>query len=351
MSDVSVTGIDLAKSVFHVVGMNKSGKVRYAKKVSRGKLLEFMAQSPRSLVGMEACGGSHYWSREIEKLGHEVKLMPPQYVKPYVKRNKNDMNDASAIAEAVTRESMHFVPTKSESQQSLQMVHRVRERLVKNRTALINEIRGFLLEFGVVIPQGRTKFRQVLGELLGNSSLEVDILALRLINELYIEYINLEEKVNEYDNKIKAVSKSHPQCRRLETIPGIGPLTSTALVAGITDVNNFKNGRQLAAWLGLTPRQHSTGGKTRLQGISKRGDSYIRKLLIHGARACLRCAHKRQDRRSRWVVEVAQRRGNNVASVALANKMARTVWALLSKQEDYRCFPRTLDNGANVILT
>lgn len=334
-SELSVVGIDLAKSVFHVVGMDERGTIILRKRLARGEVMPFMAQLPRVLVGMEACGGAHYWARQLREQGHEVKLMAPQYVKPYVKTNKNDLRDAEAIAEAVTRPSMRFVPIKNVEQQDLQALHRVRERLMGARTALVNEMRGLLAEYGIVLPTGVNAFRNTLAEKLEGEQAKLTPLSQELFGKLCEEFKKVEAEVAYYDEKLQAIATTHPESQRLLTIPGIGPITATALIAAVGDVGVFTNGRQFAAWLGLVPKQHSTGGQTRLLGISKRGDSYLRKLLIHGARATLRWARTKTDSRSQWIQGLLERRGWNRTAVAVANKNARIVWAVLSRGEVY----------------
>jgi transposase len=301
------------------------------KRLTREALLPFIAQLSPVVIGMEACGGAHYWARCLREQGHEVKLMAPQFVKPYVKSNKNDMRDAEAIAEAVTRPSMRFVPVKDVAQQDIQALHRVRERLVTARTALVNEMRGLLAEYGIVLPQGLAKFRQALMSTLEAEHTKLTPLGQELFHKLFGELGKLDAELAYYQDKLEALAQAHPVCQRLLTIPGIGPLTATALIAAVGDAGVFKNGRQFAAWLGLVPKQYSTGGQTRLLGISKRGDSYIRKLLIHGARATLRWARTKADRRSQWIRGLLDRRGWNWTAVAVANKNARIVWALLSR--------------------
>jgi len=335
MAQVSVLGIDLAKQLFHVVGMDDAGTVVWRKRFTRRALMPFIALLPPVIIGMEACGGAHYWARRFREHGHIVKLMAPQFVKPYVKSNKHDMADAEAIGEAVTRPTMRFVPIKELAQQDLQALHRVRERLVKARTALINEIRGLLNEYGIILPQGVTKFRQGLLMTLEREQAKLTELSREVFQQLYAEWLALEERLAHYNERIEAICQAHPVCQRLLTIPGIGPLTATALIAAVNDATHFKNGRQFAAWLGLVPRQHSTGGKPRLLGISKRGDRYLRKLLVHGARATLRWTKLKHDRRSRWVRALMERRGTNRAVVALANKNARIVWVLLTTDQVY----------------
>ena len=332
----NTVGIDLAKHIFHLVGTDAEGKIIWRKKLSRKALMPFMAQLPPALIGMEACGGAHYWARQFRQQGHDVKLMAPQFVKPYVKSNKNDMRDAEAIAEAVTRPTMRFVPIKEVDQQDIQALHRVRERVMKERNALVNEMRGLLGEYGVVLPKGVAKFRKVLVETLETEQAKLTPMSQEIFHRLFDEFIRLEEQLDYYDAKLKGIATNHPECQRLLSIPGVGLLSATALVAAVSDPSAFKNGRQFAAWLGLVPRQHSTGGQTRLFGISKRGDSYLRKLLIHGARATLRWAKLKTDRRSQWIRELIERRGMNKAAVAVANKNARIVWALLSRGGVYQ---------------
>jgi transposase len=331
----SIVGIDLAKRIFHLVGMDNTGHVVFRKRLTREALVPFIAQLPPVVIGMEACGGAHYWARRFRIHGHTVKLIAPQFVKPYVKSNKNDPADAEAICEAVTRPTMRFVPIKEVDQQDLQALHRARERVVKARTALVNEIRGLGSEYGFVLPQGVAKFRQNFTATLEAARTQLTSLSIELFEQLYEEFCTLDKRLAYYNEKIATLCEAHPVCQRLGTIPGIGPLTATALVAAVSDATHFKNGRQFAAWLGLVPRQHSTGGKARLLGISKRGDSYVRKLLIHGARATLRWVKLKTDRRSQWVRGLIERRGKNKAAVALANKNARIAWALLRSDQTY----------------
>jgi transposase len=297
--------------------------------------MPLIAQLPPLVIGMEACGAAHYWARRFREHGHVVKLMAPQFVRPYVKSNKYDRADAEAIGEAVTRPTMRFVPIKELAQQDFQALHRVRERLIKARTALINEIRGLLGEYGIVLPQGVTKFRQGLLPKLEQEQAKLTTLGRDLFQQLYEEWLALKERLAYYNGQLEAICQAHPVCQRLLTIPGIGPLTATALVAAVNDATHFKNGRQFAAWLGLVPRQHSTAGKPRLLGISKRGDRYLRKLLVHGARATLRWVKHKHDRRSQWIRALIERRGTNRAVVALANKNARIAWVLLTTDQVY----------------
>lgn len=334
--ELSTVAIDLAKKVFHLVGSDRTGKMLWRKRLSRNALMPFIAQLPPVLIGIEACGGAHYWARRFREHGHEVKLMAPQFVKPYVKSNKNDMRDAEAIGEAVTRPTMRFVPIKEVEQQDIQALHRIRERLIGDRTALVNEVHGLMHEYGIVIPKGVTKFRQVVVDKLESEKDKLTALSQELFWQLVEEFVALEERLTSYQEKLESLAKTHPECQRLMTIPGLGPITATALVAAVGDVGVFKNGRQFAAWLGLVPKQHSTGGQTHLLGISKRGDSYLRKLLIHGARATLRWVKLKTDGRSQWIQGLLERRGWNRTAVAVANKNARIVWALLSRGGVYR---------------
>ena len=336
MPQVRVLGIDLAKQIFHVVGLDDAGNVVLRKRCPRGALMPFIAQMPPVVIGMEACGGAPYWARRFREHGHVVKLMAPKFVKPYVKSNKHDRADADAISEAVTRPTMRYVPIKELTQQDLQALPRVRERLVKARTALINEIRGLLSEYGIILPKGVAKFRQMLLSTLAQEQAKLTELSREVFWQLHEEWLTLEQRLAYYNEKLEAICQAHPVCQRLLTIPGIGPLTATALVAAVSDAAHFKNGRQFAAWLGLVPRQHSTGGKPRLLGISKRGAIYLRQLFVHGARATMRWIGLKNDRRSQWLRALIQRRGTNRAVVALANKNARIAWVLLATDQVYR---------------
>jgi transposase len=285
---------------------------------------------------MEACGSAHHWTRELSRLGHDVRLMAPQFVKPYVKRGKNDANDAEAICEAVSRPNMRFVAAKSVKQQTMQAEHRIRARLVRSRTALSNEIRGLLSEFGIIVPTSLGALRRALPEILedGENGLIGDFRV--LLAELAEELRSLDDRVKFYDLRLQTRARTDERIGRLLAVEGIGPVVASALVAAVDDGKQFGKGRDLAAWLGLTPREHSSGGKQRLGGISKQGDTYVRTLLIHGARAALNAAANKTDPRSRWVTALAARRNKNIATVALANKNARIAWAILAKNETYR---------------
>lgn len=335
MDQISVIGIDLGKSVFHVHAVDAAGRTVLERRFTRNGLRGWLVKLQPCLIGMETCSGAHHWGRWLERQGHQVRLMNPRYVKAYVKTNKNDARDAEAIAEAVTRPQMRFAPLKTVAQQEVLMLHRVRSRVIAARTALANQVRGFLLEFGIAVPQGIRVLRRRLPEILEERDCELGTAGRALLAELREELVRLDEQVAALDARLEREAAADERCRRLQSLPGIGALTATALVATIGDVRGFTSGRHLAAWLGLVPRQHSTGGQPRLLGISKRGDRYLRTLLIHGARAALRGAQKRDDRCGRWAVAVEQRRGRNIAIVALANKMARMVWAMWHAERDY----------------
>lgn len=333
---VTTLGIDLAKNVFQLHGVDSSGKVILKKRLSREKFKIFLVNFEPCLIGIESCGGSNYWCRELKKLGHDVKVMAAQFVKPFVKSNKNDMNDAEAICEAVQRPSMRFVSPKSIEQQDIQSIHRVRERLVKHRTSIVNEIRGLLGEYGIVIAKNITNVRTKLIGIIEEDSVQLTDLTRSIFYDLYEELKDIDNRVEAYNKRIDNVFKSSPECQRITKICGVGPITSTAIIAACGDPSVFKNGRQFAAWLGLVPRQSSSGGKTKLLGISKRGNSYIRYLLVHGARSVLRHSKNKTDAMSQWANQLEKRRGHNKTCVAIANKNARVIWALLHKKEEYK---------------
>lgn len=339
MKEVSVLGVDIAKSVFHVVGMSSNGRVLLRKKVYRSNLLKYLSSFDTSTaVAMESCSSANHWGRELKSLGYKVLLLPPQFVKPYVKSNKNDLADAEAIAEASQRPTMRFVAVKSLEQQDIQSLHRARERLVKSRTALVNEIRGLLGEYGIVLPKSVSQFRKLFLERLSGAGEKLSSLCREMFSELYEEFVDLDKRLSFYDKKLQSIAKEHAECKRLQSIPGVGPLTATAIVSSVGDMSSFKNGRQFAAWLGLVPKQHSTGDKPRLLGISKRGNGYLRKLLVHGARTNLRWLGGKGDRLSVWASQLKERRGSNKAAVALANKNARIIWAVLSREREYETY-------------
>lgn len=328
-------GLDLAKYVFEVHGVDSHGKVVVRKTLRRNAVAHFFANLPPCLVGMEASNGAHYWTRVLTEFGHQVRLISPQFVTPYVKSNKNDRNDAEAICEAVGRPSMRFVPPKSVDQLAVQAVHRIRRRLVADRVRLVNQIRGLLSEHGIVIARDITQLRRGLANIVGSSDDGLSGLVRSLMRELQVEMAELDQRITSYDRRIREIFRNSEQCQRLGKIEGIGPVTATALIAAVGDRTCFRNGRQFAAWLGLVPKQRSSGGRARLFGISKRGDRYLRTLMIHGARAALGRAGGKQDPRSLWLGKLRQRRHPNVAAVALANKNARIVWAMLSGNASY----------------
>jgi transposase len=328
-------GLDLAKQVFQVHGVDFQEKVVIRKQLRRNQVLSYFSKLSPCLIGMEACGSAHHWGRELQKLGHTVKLMAPQFVKPYVKGNKNDANDAEAICEAVSRPTMRFVAIKTIEQQDIQSVHRIRTILIQQRTAKVNHIRGLLAEYGIVVERRIEKLRKTLPLVLEDAENGLTFDFRVLLQELQQDLTALDNRVGELDKKIQLLASNNTSAKRLQQIPGIGPITATALVCAIGNGKQFKRGRDLAAWLGLTPRQHSSGGKECLLGISKRGDTYLRTLLIHGARSVLKVSDKKDDPRSRWIQNLCSRRNKNIAAVALANKNARIVWALLTKETDF----------------
>ena len=333
---ITVVGVDLGKTWIQICGQAATGKVRLTGKHKPEKVKEVMARLSPCRVGMEACGRAHHWARVLRGYGHDVRLMAPQFVKAYVKSNKSDRADAAAVCEAVQRPTMRFVGVKTVAQQDQQSLHRVRSLAVGQRTALVNQIRGLLAEYGIEIGPGRTKVRGKLPELLEDGENGLSGEFRETLQDIYEALVRLDDRIAGLDALIVRCAKADEQAQRLMSIPGVGPITATALLAAVGDATTFRHGRELAAWLGLVPRQHSTGGREQLLGISKRGDSYVRSLLIHGARAVLRVSGKKTDRRSRWAREVLRRRHKNVAAVALANRMARTAHALLVKQEMYR---------------
>lgn len=339
MEQVTTLGVDLSKNVFQHHGVDGEGKVVLQKAVKRAAFLPFMAKLPPCLVGMEACSGAHHWARELTKMGHNVRLIPPAYVKAYVRRQKNDAADAAAICEAVTRPSMRFVPVKSVEQQGLLMLHRTRELLVAQRTGLINALRGHLAEFGIVAAQGVQNVGGLIAIVGDAGDARLPDGARLALSALVRQIQRLGEEVSALDHQIKRWHSRDEACQRLATIPGIGPITATALVASITDPAMFKSGREFAAFLGLVPRQSSSGGKEKLGRISKMGDRYLRKLLVVGATSVLLYAKKGGSHSKAWVQALLTRKPFKVAAVALANKTARIVWAILTRGGVYRDTP------------
>ena len=336
MTKITTVGLDLAKTVFQVHGADQDGRPVVRKKLRRGQVLGFFAGLPPCLVGLEACASAHYWARELQALGHAVRLIPPQYVKPFVKTNKNDASDAEAICEALTRPTMRFAPLKSAEQQSVLMLHRARELLVRQRTMLINALRGHCGEFGIVVAQGASKVAELIGMIEDREDERLPALAREALGSLVGQLRMVQAQIAGLEKKLMAWHRTSEASRRLATIPGVGVITATALVATIGDASQFHSGRQLAAWLGLVPRQYSSGGKERLGRISKRGDGYLRKLLVHGARTVLLWSRRKKETRTAWQEALLARRPTNIVLVAMANKMARVVWALLSRGESFR---------------
>lgn len=333
--EIKTVGVDLAKNVFQVHAADARGRVVIKKRLRREQMLGFFANLPCCLIGMEACASAHHWARELQKSGHTVRLIAPQFVKPYVKSNKNDAADAEAICEAVSRPTMRFVPVKNVEQQSVLALHRARQAFVKARTAQANQIRGLLGEFGLIIPVGILNLAKRVPALLENAGDELTGSFRQLVGQLMEHFIALDARVDALEVQIKAWHRTSEASSKLEKIPGIGPITASALVATMGDAKNFDGGRQVAAWLGLVPRQHSTGGKSTLLGMSKRGDSYLRTLLIHGARSVIFRAQKQPEKAS-WLHNLLSRRNKNIAAVALANKNARIVWAMLANEREYQ---------------
>lgn len=325
-------GLDLGKNWVHMVGFDGEGRIELHRRIRRQQLLVLTSNMPACLIGMEACSGAHHLGRALEVQGHTARLMPPQYVKPFVKANKNDYRDAEANAEAVQRPTMRFVPLKTEAQLDLQTIHRVRQRLVGHRTALINQLRAILLERGIIVPQRRYVLEKALTSILAEESNGLSPRIRRLIEDLRVEWRELDERIKAYDAELVSLAKQNETCRRLCEIPGIGAVNATGLVAAVGNAAGFRRGRDLAAWLGLTPREHSTGGKQRLFGISKRGNKHLRASLIHGARAALPHLMERRDALGHWLRGLLVRAHRNVAVVALANKLARMAWAVLIGQ-------------------
>jgi transposase len=332
---ITTIGVDLAKAVFQIHGVDERGKVAARKQLKREEMSKYFANLEPCLIGMEACGSAHYWARKLESYGHMVKLMAPQFVKPYVKTNKNDMADAEAICEAVSRPNMRFVAIKNVEQQAILSVHRARQGFVKARTAQANQIRGLLSEFGIIIPQGISSIAKRIPEILEDGENGLPGAMRNLIERLAANLKEMDRQVKELEAQIQKWHRENASSRKLAEIPGLGPITASAIVATVGDAREFKNGRQLAAWMGLVPKQNSSGGKQNLLCISKRGDTYLRTLMIHGARAVIRVAENKAEPGS-WIRKLMGRRNKNVAAVALANKNARIVWALLAHDRMFR---------------
>ena len=336
MDKITTLGVDLAKNLFQLHGVEAGGKVVLRREVRRAQLMKTIAQIEPCLIGIEACGGAHYWARRFAEHGHQVKMMSPQFVKPYRKSDKNDRNDAEAICEAVTRPSMRFVAVKSVEQQDMLTLHRVREGLMKERVALINRVRGSLAEYGIVIPKNVSNLRRALPVILEDAGNGLTVMARRVFNELYEDIGERDARIAQLEHSIRTLGSQHEVIRRLQTVPGIGFLSATAMFATVGDAKQYRNGRQLAASIGLVPRQSSSGGRQRLLGITKRGDKYLRKLLVHGARSVVTRAEHAPRPHHRWLNDLRERRGKLRSYVAQANKTARIAWAIMAKGEVYK---------------
>ncbi len=335
MTKVTIIGIDLAKNVFQLHGVNRGGNCVLKRRVMRDQLMQVIAQLPPSLIGIEACTGAFYWQRRFEEHGHTVKVIAPQYVRPFGRGQKNDSNDAEAICTAVQQPNMRFVPNKSVEQQDIQAIHRARQRLINHRTALISQMRGLLLERGVAIAKSASRAQCLIPQIIGDPTVDITNMTRETIGILFDFLLQINEKIKGFDIKINRIFRESSVCQRIAKISGVGPKTATAIVAAVGDGRDFKNGRHMAAWMGLVPRQHSSGDRQVLMGISKRGDKNLRTLLVHGGRAVVRTAVKKKDTRSQWVNQLRERRGYNRAAVAVANKNARIIWALLRHGDEY----------------
>jgi len=337
--NITTLGIDLAKNSFSIVGADKHGKVVLRKTLTRNKLLPFIANCPPCLIGLEACSGSHYWAREFQKLGHRVGIIAAKFVEPYRKGGKNDNNDAEAICEAVRRPNIWFVPVKTADQQAALSVHRVRQGVVRDRTSWINRMRGLLSEFGIIMPKGRYAAQDAIQVILADEDSGLPELAKQMIHDLWLSIQQANDQILAYDRALAKLAREDETARRLTTIPGVGEQVATGVVASVPDPRLFRNSRQFAAWLGLVPRQYTTGGTIRLGRITKRGDKYLRMCLVHGARAVIANLGDKQDHVSCWIRGVIERRGYLRAIVALAARNARLLWTLMVKNEDYQVQP------------
>ena len=337
--NITTIGIDFAKNSFSVVGMSEQGKVVLRKSLSRIKLLPFIVQCPPCFIGMEACSGAHYWGREFIKLGHRVGLIAAKFVEPYRKGGKNDNNDAEAICEASLRPNIWFVPVKTPDQQAVLCTHRVRQGLVRDRTSMINQLRGLLAEFGIIMPKGRYPAQNTIAGILEDAENGLPMLARRVIDDLWQRIKQSNEQISGYDRELSQLVRDNSVARQIMTIPGVGEQTASGIVASVPDPKMFKNSRQFAAWLGLVPRQYTTGGKIKLGRITKKGDQYLRTCLVHGARAVVAHLGDKQDKVSCWIRDLIARRGYLRAVVALAARNARLIWTLMMKRESYREIP------------
>lgn len=335
MNEITLLGIDLAKNTFQLIGVDKHHKVVLKRRCNRDKLVEITTKLPGCTILMEACGTSNYWGRRFSEMGHEAKLISPQHVTPYVANHKNDYKDTEAIIEAGTRPRTKFVAIKTIEQQDIQSIHRVRERLVANRISLSNQIRGLLLEYGVVIPKGFSSLKSKIVDMLGEEKALLTEQMMEVLDDIYEEFKELSTRIDKYDKKIELISNQNSYCQLLKTIPGIGPITSTALYASMGNGSQFKNGREMAAHIGLVPKQHSSGDRHVLLGLTKKGNRDLKQLLIHGSRSVVTHAAKKEDRRSKWITQLATKKHANVVATAVANRTARIAWAVLQSSKPY----------------
>lgn len=349
MNEITILGIDLAKNTFQLIGVDKHHKVVMKRRCQREKLIEIVSNLPSCTILMESCGTSNHWGRRFQEMGHTPKLISPQHVTPYVANHKNDYKDTEAIIEVGTRPRTKFVQIKTLEQQDIQSIHRVRERLINNRICLSNQIRGLLLEYGIVIPKGFSSLKSKLVELLSEGSGLISDEIQEVLVDIYEEFKTLSESISKYDKKIETISNQQESCKLLKTIPGIGPITATALYASMGNGSQFKNGREMAAQIGLVPKQHSSGDRQLLLGVTKKGNRDLKQLLIHGARAVVARAEKKEDKRSGWINKLAAKKHFNVVATALANRTARMAWAVLQTSQPYNgnfSYAKTNEGGA-----